>query len=257
MSPSWAKPARMPQEVYEGIVVAQRLRRELRLDGTEPIGCIVGLAEERLGLDVVLAPLQGGISGFYLPFESASVVVVDQSHPVQRQRFTIAHEVGHHALGHAAAPRIHAEEAAEEEPATAASNAHLYRPQRARNAEERAADAFAGELLTPHEGAKRVIARWHGEPPLDLTVRLSAHFGASAASALVRLQTLGVVDWRGARAVRREFEVGAHLERYAALELTPLDDQLQRHADAGGGPRCAPRARRAIRASRFDFDALA
>jgi Zn-dependent peptidase ImmA (M78 family) len=284
MAPLHARPADMAQEVYEGIVVAQRLRSELGLSDLAPIDCIVELAERRLALEVVLAPLGGGVSGFYLPARPMPIVVVEESHPVQRQRFTIAHEVGHHALGHDAAPRIHGEEPAASgaaasaaggdgtsganvvpdapvltaaSPPPATHHARHYTPRRAPNSDERAANAFAGELLIPHQGAKRLMPQWTGEPALDIAVRLSAHYGISAFAATVKLEVLGVLDRRTARDLRRQLAGGAHYERYDALSLAPLRDQLQRHADVGGGPRCSPGARRVLAALRAEFDALA
>lgn len=290
MTSPTSKPDGMAQEVYEGLVVARRLREELGLRVVEPVDCIVELVEERLALEVMIAPLGGAISGFYLPVAPVPIVAVEQNHPVQRQRFTIAHELGHHALGHSAAPRIHGEigasaagdsggmptpaaggSSALPTPAAGGSqgaaataaitpathDAGHYTPRRAPNADERGANAFAGELLIPEEGARVIAQRSLEAPPLDQVVRLSAHFGVSALAAVVKLQTLGVFENEQARVVRRELRAGAHYARYSELQLAPLDDALQRHADAGGGPRCSPAARRAIGRLRAEVDARA
>lgn len=283
MTSPTGKPDGMAQEVYEGLVVARRLREELGLRPVEPVDCVVELVEERLALDVVIAPLGGAISGFYLPVAPVPIVAVEQNHPVQRQRFTIAHELGHHALGHSAAPRIHGKFGAPAAgdsgatptpaaggssdatpgaataaiPTPATHDAGHYTPRRAPNADERGANAFAGELLIPDEGARVIARRSLGAPALDQVVRLSAHFGVSALAAVVKLQTLGVFDNKQASAVRRELRAGEHYARYSDLQLTPLDDALQRHADAGGGPRCSPTARRAIARLRAELDARA
>lgn len=258
----------MSQETYEGIVVAQRLRQELGLADAAPVSCVVEVAERRLALSVVLASLPGGTSGFYVPSQPTSLVFVREDHNVQRQRFTVAHEIGHHALGHASAPRIHgAPEPAgglggarppgdlgTARPPGVPDPAH-YRPQRAANADERAANAFAGELLAPDAGARIVLEQSAGEPLLDRVVRLSSHFGVSAFAAVVKLQMLGEIDREGAAALRDRLGAGEHLPRYEALGLAPHVDELQRHADAGGGPRCSPAARRALAALRRDVDA--
>lgn len=249
----------MAQEIFEGIVVARRLRVELGLADTAPVGCVVGVAERRLALGVVLASLPDGTSGFYVPARPTSLVFVREDHNVQRQRFTVAHEIGHHALGHAPAPRIHgAPEPAGHldaaRPPGVPDPAH-YRPQRAANAEERAANAFAGELLAPDAGAQVVLEQSAGEPLLDRVVRLSSHFGVSAFAAVVKLQMLGEIDREGAAALRDRLGAGEHLPRYEAMGLASHVDELQRHADAGGGPRCSPAARRALAALRRDADA--
>lgn len=66
--------------------------------------------------------------GFLLRLEGAPVIFYNQSRPLCRRRFTVAHELGHLALGHAALPGS--------------------RPAHGPPA-ERAANAFAGELLAP------------------------------------------------------------------------------------------------------------
>lgn len=259
-----SKPPEMAQEVYEGVVVARRLRQELGLKSDAPVDCMLRLAERRLAVEVILAELADGLSGFYLPVMPSPLVIVQQHHPVQRQRFTVAHELGHHALGHAAAPRIHGEAATtgpEPQPGLSAdaeqapANAAHYRPQRAPNAEERAANAFAGELLCPDVGASVVLASSIGEAVLDRAVRLSSHFGISAFSAIVKLEMLGEIDRDERRALGKRLAAGEHLPRYEQLGLDALDDELQRHADAGGGPRCSPAARSVLAMLRAESDA--
>ncbi len=200
MTSSGGKPDRMAQEVYEGLVVARRLREELGLRLVQPVDCVVELVEERLALEVMIAPSAARSLGFYLPVEPVPIVAVEQDHPVQRQRFTIAHELGHHALGHAAAPRIHGEVGAATTSGSPAGAAATRRRSRApqqpprprrhppttrattrraarRTPKSGARNAFAGELLIPEEGARVVAMRSVGAPPLDRAVLLSAHFG--------------------------------------------------------------------------------
>jgi Zn-dependent peptidase ImmA (M78 family) len=266
--PESEKRAWQRQEVFEGLVVARRLREELGLSDDQPVACVVELAEQRLGMDVVLSPLPDDVSGFYLPVPPRPLVVVSATHPVGRQRFTLAHEVGHHALGHGAAPRIQEITAAElvspdTEPALAAppstelvaEPADHYRVRPSSDPDERAANAFAGELLCPEAGARELTEPWSGEPPLDQVVRLSSHYGISAFSALVRLQMLGAFKKPVVELTRAELIAGRHVVRYRELELPELDDQLQRHAAAGGGARCSSGARAVLARLRAEVDA--
>lgn len=260
------KPDALPQEEWEAIVVAQRLRHELGLADDAPVPCVLELAEERLALEVVVMPLRDELSGFFFPAKPRGLVFVQAGHAVSRQRFTVAHEIGHFALGHAAAPRLHetpagaatsSGEAASAEPPRVIDLSHHYRPQRETDPQERAANAFAAELLTPAAGARQVCEPWAKQPPLDQTVRLSAHFGVSAYSAAVRLSKIKRFDWRTMQRVREQLKAGEHLPRYEALDLPSLDDELQRHAAAGtdAGPRFSANARRTIAALRRDADA--
>ncbi|MCS7202577.1 MAG: ImmA/IrrE family metallo-endopeptidase [Dictyoglomus sp.] len=53
-----------------------------------------------LGLKIILSPSLGNISGFICSFNNSGVILVNKYHPLTRQRFTIAHELGHYFLHH-------------------------------------------------------------------------------------------------------------------------------------------------------------
>lgn len=258
------KRRRVSQEVREGLAVAQTLRDELGLRDDEPVSCIVEIAEERLGLDVVIAPLRDAVSGFYLPVPPRGVIVVSNEHPVSRQRFTVAHEIAHCAMGHGASPRImeasRSPDAPPSQPAVVASAAVApdshYTPQKSSDPNERAANAFAGELLVPSAGAALVAADWAGQAPLDQVVRLSSHFGISAFAATVKFQMLDLFDADTLAAVRSQLRTLDHITRYDELDLPALDDALHRHRVSGARVRCSPRARTVLATLRGEADAL-
>lgn len=61
----------------------------------------VGELAKSLGIDVVRAPLQPNISGLIQPYEGAPSgfqIKVNKYEVPERQRFTIAHEIGHFLL---------------------------------------------------------------------------------------------------------------------------------------------------------------
>ncbi|MEN0015845.1 MAG: ImmA/IrrE family metallo-endopeptidase [Solirubrobacteraceae bacterium] len=248
-------------EVLEGLAVARTLRQELELADDQPVTCVVDVAERRLDLDVVLVSLRAEVSGLYYPLRPNAVVVVSADHPVARQRFTLAHEIGHHALGHGASPRIQettAVDAAAREVATDAavdSSRDHYTPQFSTDPDERAANAFAGEFLVPEAGAAQLIDAWVEEDPLDQVLRLSAHYGVSAFSALVKFQMLGLWAKPEVDDVRARLQALEHVPRYGDLGLTPLVDELERHHAAGGGTRCSSRARASLARLRAEADA--
>ncbi|MCK9250865.1 MAG: ImmA/IrrE family metallo-endopeptidase [Solirubrobacteraceae bacterium] len=113
--------------IEAAVEAARSLRREQGWDPEEPLPCALRMAEEHLGLDVVVTRLPRPVSGAYLPQDDRGLIFVNGTHAVVRQRFTVAHEVGHHVLGHGAAPRVLTRAAAEtapqpsEEPTTATS----------------------------------------------------------------------------------------------------------------------------------------
>jgi Zn-dependent peptidase ImmA (M78 family) len=265
-------PAPAITDVPGAVDAALRLRRELGVAGDDPLPCVLTLAEDHLDLDVVIAQLPKHCSGFYLPRAGRGLVAANGIHAVVRQRFTVAHEIGHHVLGHGAAPRIVPLEetpsafeapegpavgeaaatrggldpadpgAAPEPVATAPQPA---RPRRSTDPRERAANAFAAELLCP-ASAVRGFVDGHapsgaaGAPTIDfdLVVRLSCAFGISAAAVLTRLETSGVMaDPERRAALQVRVDAAEHVPRYAQLGLRALRDELQQIADVDVLPR--------------------
>lgn len=235
----------MRPEVEQARDAAQALRAQLGIAPIAPLPCAISLAEEHLGVGVVLAPLPGGCSGFYLPAQPRPVIVVESSQPVARQRFTLAHEIAHHHLGHGLAARVH----------DLLPAAH-YEVRRSTHPDERAANTFAAELLAPEAGVPEVMAGWNDDDQLDLAVRLSAHYGLSALSAVIKFEFHALATSDEVGALKDRLRRGEHLPRYAALGLSPLDDALQRHADAGGGERASDATRATIARLRAEADAL-
>lgn len=285
MAPVTSEARTIRPEVEAAQRAATELRATLGLDPAAPLDCIVELAERRLGIDVVVAPLAAHVSGFYLPVAPRPLVVVSGEHAVSRQRFTVAHEVGHHVLGHGAAPRIQALDAVVPAagvgaaaggsaaagpgattggPAAGAGDAVIpaavaahYETRRSVDPKERAANTFAAELLAPTAGVIECAARWASDAPLDRVVRISAHFGMSALAVLFRLQVLGLIDSPTKEAVHDDLRAQRHLPRYDALGLRPLDDELERHQASGALCRANPAARMIVRRLMAELSATA
>lgn len=51
-----------------------------------------------LGLEVISSPLPQKVAGFLYLGKNLQAIIVNESHPLVRQRFTIAHELGHFFL---------------------------------------------------------------------------------------------------------------------------------------------------------------
>jgi len=284
-------------DVPGAVAAATELRQRIGLAPDQPLPCVLRLAEEELGVQVVVTrELPEGASGFYLPRAGAPpVIAVTGAHHVVRQRFTVAHEVGHHVLGHGAAPRVvlvadpgagsagaatHREVRPEhgspgpDDPAPLHRDASMateppgapgaaggpdasgvtgvtaevvvpYRPRRSTDPRERAANAFAAELLCPADGARALVTAHaeeddDGRPIIDfdLVVRISAVFGLSAHSVLARLETAGILtDPLPRAALQARVDQGEHVPRYAALGLGAVDDELEAIHRSGLLPR--------------------
>lgn len=240
--------ARPPITDLDGAVAAAgALRRTLTVDPHAPLPCAVSLIESQLDLDVVIARLPAGCSGFYLPRPGRSLIAVNGTHAVVRQRFTIAHEAGHHVLRHGAAPRVLTVPIAE----TPASNADapLAEPsspalRRSTDARERAANAFAAEFLCP-ASAVRTFFDLRDDVTVaadgidfDDVVRLSAAYGISAAAVLARLETAGALTDAQIRGdLQARVDAADHIPRYGVLGLIAIDDELEQIAALGVLPR--------------------
>lgn len=166
------------------LVVAERARRLLSEAGiTRPPVPVESIADH-LGIPIVRDPLPGqDVSGFYLRQGERQVIGVNSAHAPVRQRFTIAHEIGHAVL---------------------AEQDHLYvdrvtRLRGPRSAEgtdpaEIEANAFAAELLMPEEMLSRHLDAHGGIDPYDQAAvhQLADAFQVSTQAMLIRLGVLNL-----------------------------------------------------------------
>jgi Zn-dependent peptidase ImmA (M78 family) len=92
------------------------------------------------------------MSGILVALEDAPLIAYNGSHPTGRQRFTIAHELGHLVLGHLDELHVDvsAREGSDERPGYD-------------SAQEKAANEFAANLLMPAPWVKARASA--GEPP--------------------------------------------------------------------------------------------
>jgi len=196
-----------------GIGAARDARTRLGLPLDEPLPDVLAVVEERAGVPVALLELEQGLGGAYLFRRGRPVIFLNGAQAAVRLRFTLAHELGHHCLGHSsvADPPL---------PAGSADGAPA----------EVEANHFAAEFLAP----RRAVRAWAqragvGVVGLDHVVGLAAAFGMSAQAARIRLESAGVLRDR-ARVDRldREIAEGQHWALAAHLGLRDLDDGIAR-----------------------------
>ena len=107
------------------------------------------------GCVVKTAPLDDGLSGMAFIKDGVRAIVVNAKHHPNRQRFTIAHELGHHMLHMSLLNEgVHVDTVIYKRDAEAASGTDPY---------EIEANQFAAELLMPEKTIRRLIP-----PHLDL-----------------------------------------------------------------------------------------
>lgn len=103
--------------------------------------------------------------------------------PGDRQRFTVAHEIGHLALHSAIREPMTAEEAA---------------------LIERQANAFAGAFLAPGDTMLDELGMQGGRVTLRTLARIKERWGISIKALVVRFQNLGVIDADHARSLFKQ-----------------------------------------------------
>lgn len=139
-----------------------------------------------LGADLQYESYEGEVSGMlYRPVEGDPVIGVNSMHPPTRQRFTVAHEIGHLVM-HKGQPMF------------------IDRFVRVnwRNGEsandEVEANAFAAELLMPRtfvaREVERVLSKRRNVTAQRLATELASTFDVSAEAMQYRLGNLGVLD---------------------------------------------------------------
>ena len=225
---------------HEGYEVAETFRERYGL-GASPIADVAILADE-VGVVVARMPLgdnfdsPDGCSAVD-PDSGASYILINSDKPRVRRRFTIAHELGHLALGHLLGGQMIVDETVG-----------------GKSPEEKQANAFAAGLLMPGEGVQGAVKRLKdrlGDPPnpLEWIVWLAASFGVSeqaAAYRLINLRLVRVIGGTSAEAVQEMAEnreiIGAARARFG---LSPVTVDVERGATEVG-PSMRVRVARAL-----------
>lgn len=150
---------------------AAALRRRWHL-GTDPIPSMTDLLEER-GIKVIALNLPNEVSGSKTVARLASgrsvlAVIINANHTGERQRFTLAHELGHLVLD--VSGRLSKREA------------------------EKAMDRFAGAFLVADEELRQLAGAHRNDVSLGELVELKRHFRVSLQCLVVRLGQTGILS---------------------------------------------------------------
>lgn len=145
---------------------------------------------KRLGLRVLEGPLPADVSGkLFKQSGQAPVILLNETDPRNRQRFTCAHELGHYHLRLSKQPAT----PSDDEQAYVDTDTYEYTDYRdgrsvsGQDADERFANQFAAALLMPPAAVKQMVQQAGGA---DILV-LAEFFGVSAEAMRFRLKNLG------------------------------------------------------------------
>lgn len=158
------------ERIEDAEQAAEALRERWEI-GVDPIPLMAELLEER-GVKVIALRLPENVSGSKAfvqrpGFEDVPVIVVNQLHNGERQRFTLAHELAHLVLRF-----------------TDLSESD----------QEKAADRFAGAFLMAKEMVKRLLGENRTSISLGELAELKKIFKVSIASLVVRCAQLDIIS---------------------------------------------------------------
>jgi Zn-dependent peptidase ImmA (M78 family) len=173
-----------PSSLHPRVVRTTRDARRLAGEIFQTIGGVLPVdAEEiarRLGVQVLKRPAEADLSGMLVVKNGVGLIVANENHPAVRQRFTVAHELGHFLMHW--------------KPGQEA----FFRDERSSQGTsplETQANAFAAALLMPEVELRKLVGE-RRISPLDneLIDGLAQTFDVSAHAMSIRLQTLGLVQ---------------------------------------------------------------
>lgn len=163
--------------------LARRKARELlREAGVAEAPIPIEQLAKRAGGEIRYEPFRGELSGMRLAQARGSVIGVNALHARVRQRFTIAHEIGHLLLH--PDDRFHLDK----------SLPIQFRDERSSTGEDEAeveANQFAAELLMPEDMVRKAVVPWIGRSAEDAIEHLAQTFEVSVQAMTIRLTTLG------------------------------------------------------------------
>jgi Zn-dependent peptidase ImmA (M78 family) len=217
------------------MAAARAARARLGLGTTEPVGDLLALVEERGRIPVAVLRMAETTAGAYVVARGRPVILLNGLQWPTRARFTLAHEIGHHRMGHG--PVV-------DDVAAVTGRSHDPR--------EVEANQFAAEFLMPEAGVRAWWARHGGDGPVttEHAVRLAVAYGVSAPAARFRLQEAGCLTDR-ALAARIDDEIRDREHRWIvnAFGLQEPRDSLTEAATRL--PRIPPALRGSVLAQRL------
>ncbi len=186
---------------------ARTAREEFGLEAAAPLDCLLGIVDERAELPVVIGRLRADVDGACTDVAGGRMLWVNSQQALVRQRFTLAHELGHVRVPHDGAMIL-----------------DTYETLAGRSTDQREveANAFAAEFLIP----KVTMEELEPEPDLDGLVTVAARFGTSASMTLYRFSGCKRISVGRLEELKAQIEADEHHAAHKRLELMAIDDRL-------------------------------
>ncbi len=212
----------LPQPLHDGERAARAVRQALGVGETAPVADLVVLVEDQGALVSVECFGAEEIAGVLLRHEDGeALVAVNADHWPVRQRFTLAHELGHLQMDHT-------------EGIDWASDLFAGR---SRDPQEVEANYFAAEFLAPRAGILAWLERIEISSPRKISAetvaRLAFHYGVSLPTTCFRLERAGAISPREKSRLLDEVKT----VDWRALGLQPFSDTLQALREGNAYPR--------------------
>lgn len=156
---------------------------------SEPPVNVEGIAKH-LGLRVVAMELEQDVSGLLITKPDMSCIVIREGDSVVRQRFSIAHEIGHYHLRHQFEPgeHVHVDRGHRISQRNRASSTGM-------NLKEVEANQFAACLLMPAVLIRASIKALNAEELYDAHItELATKFKVSEQAMTIRLSVMGLLS---------------------------------------------------------------
>jgi len=162
------------------------------------------------GLNVtVLYEDIGECSGFYTARSCGCYIVVNKNQPTVRQRWTISHELGHHALP---SPR----------------SIEYF------STRERACNTFAAELLMPENAVRLYLPSFLCNTWTDTSDAMAKYFDVSPQAALFRLEELNIIENISVNQLREAYiavkamNMPEHSQLPAAMQIADFISEMSK-----------------------------
>lgn len=137
------------------------------------------------GIEIIEQPMEENVSGMMVVKNKRAMIGVNQAHHPNRQRFSLAHELGHYVLHR------------ENQSIFVDASTIFFRDERAADGTDQfeiEANTFAAELLMPEQDLRAAVRK-----PLDAfderaVSKLAIHFGVSVQALTIRLTRLKLIS---------------------------------------------------------------
>ncbi|MFD0782795.1 helix-turn-helix domain-containing protein [Micromonospora azadirachtae] len=197
-----------PTPHEQGEELAQKLRDEIGI-GTEDLPYdlaeLAELIEKRVGVDIGFESLPSGLDGLSIARGNLRLAIVASGVSATRQRFTLAHELGHLIAGDSQDLLV---------------DENLYGR---KTPDEKRANAFAAAFLMPAASMQAQVSRVY--PSEELVARLLGTYGVSLDALAFRLHNLGLVNATTRERIRSMSSSRIALRSGRAADLQARNDQ--------------------------------